>query len=611
MQSKILFELYNRRSMSLVRSADLAPRSYENAKLYSLKGTDVRPGLSSQIFGPDKLRSMSMTDTYSSESYEKYFHDSQTEELIQPSSSSISRSSIDPNVASSYQLRANSGASMVANNPFDTSFMSTRHHDGYQSNFGSDLMENGSLDSRNDDGLMRLKLQALERALLDDSDAEEEEDEEEEEDIFEAAQSMEIDPDIAEWADSMQNMLLQDSPKEYSSSDSNISSISSTKEISQTCRTPKQLLYECAIALSDGNEEKGSSMINNLRQMVSIQGEPSQRIAAYMVEGLAARLAESGKSIYKALRCKEPPSSDRLAAMQILFEVCPCFKFGFIAANNAITEAVKDDMKIHIIDFDINQGSQYINLIQTLASRSSKPPHVRLTGVDDPESVQRSVGGLKIIGQRLEKLAEALGLPFEFRAVASRTSIVTPAMLSCSPGEALVVNFSFQLHHMPDESVSTVNERDQLLRLVKSLNPKLVTVVEQDVNTNTTPFLPRFVEAYNYYSAVFESLDVTLPRESQDRMNVERQCLARDIVNVVACEGEDRIERYEVAGKWRARMTMAGFTSSPMSTNVTDEVRKLIKVVYCDRYKIKEEMGALHFGWEDKNLIVASAWKLP
>ena len=94
-------------------------------------------------------------------------------------------------------------------------------------------------------------------------------------------------------------------------------------------------------------------------------------------------------------------------------------------------------------------------------------------------------------------------------------------------------------------------------------------------------------------------------------MNVERQCLARDIVNVVACEGEDRIERYEVAGKWRARMTMAGFTSSPMSTNVTDEIRQLIKVVYCDRYKIKEEMGALHFGWEDKSLIVASAWKLP
>ncbi|XP_054788373.1 scarecrow-like protein 1 isoform X2 [Prosopis cineraria] len=518
---------------------------------------------------------MYMTDSYSSQSYEKYFHDLPAEELIEPSSSGVLSNSFRQDDASPYQPRASSGASMIANNQFDTSSI--------------------SLDALDFNGQMRLKLRELERALLDD-----------EEDIFETAQSMEIDP---AWADPIKNMQLHDSPKESSSSDSNLSSISSNKEVSHISpRTPRQLLLECAGLLSEGNAEVASSMINNLRQMVSIQGDPPQRIAAYMVEGLAARLAESGKCIYKALKCKEPPSSDRLAAMQILFEVCPCFKFGFIAANGAITEAVKDESEVHIVDFDINQGSQYITLLQTLASRPGKPPHVRLTGVDDPESVQRSVGGLKIIGERLEKLAEVLGLPFEFRAVPSRTSLVTPSMLKCRPGEALMVNFAFQLHHMPDESVSTVNERDQLLRMVKSLNPKLVTVVEQDVNTNTTPFFPRFVEAYNYYSAVFESLDATLPRESRDRMNVERQCLARDIVNIVACDGEDRIERYEVAGKWIARMAMAGFTSSPLSSHVTDSIRKLVRQ-YCERYKMREEMGALHFGWEDKNLIVASAWR--
>ncbi|CAI0395876.1 unnamed protein product [Linum tenue] len=271
-------------------------------------------------------------------------------------------------------------------------------------------------------------------------------------------------------------------------------------------------------------------------------------------------------------------------------------------------EAFKGEKRVHIVDFDINQGNQYITLIQTLANQGGKLPYLRLTGVDDPESVQRPNGGLVMIGLRLEQLAEALKVPFEFHTVASTTSLVSPSMLDCRPGEALIVNFAFQLHHMPDESVSTVNERDQLLRMVKSLNPKLVTVVEQDVNTNTTPFLPRFVEAYNYYSAVYESLDVTLPRESQDRINVERQCLARDIVNVVACEGKERIERYEVAGKWRARMTMAGFMPRVMGPNVVDMIRKLIKE-YCDRYTLKEEMSALHFGWEDKSLIFASAWR--
>lgn len=520
--------------MSLVRSA-----SYGNSKLYSPNGSSESSSFPPQAFTSDNRNYMYMTESFCSERYDPaYFINTPLEDYLESQSP-------DP------------------------------------------------IECDEDD--MRLKLQELERALLDDDNNDDE-------------YSPEMCPPV-EWAHRIENELLHDSPKESSSSDSNLSSITSSREIyPKLPRSPKQLLLDCAAAISEGNIEGASLMINELRQTVSIQGDPSQRIAAYMVEGLAARVAASGKCLYKALKCKEPPSLDRLSAMQILFEVCPCFKFGFMAANGAIMESFKGEKKVHIIDFDISQGSQYMTLIQTLASQPGERPHLRLTGVDDPESVQRTVGGLKLVGLRLEALAEALAVPFKFEAIASKTSDVTPAMLNCQAGEAVMVNFAFQLHHMPDESVSTVNERDQLLRMVKSLNPKLVTVVEQDVNTNTSPFLQRFVEAYNYYSAVYESLDATLPRESQDRVNVEKQCLARDIVNIVACEGEERIERYEVAGKWRARMMMAGFSSCPISSSISDAIRKLISQ-YCDRYKVKEEKGALHFGWEDKSLIVASAWR--
>ncbi|KAE8684511.1 Scarecrow-like protein 1 [Hibiscus syriacus] len=276
-----------------------------------------------------------------------------------------------------------------------------------------------------------------------------------------------------EWSNPIRTESIHESPEESSSSDSNLSSISGNKEVSYvSSRTPKQMLIECAAVLSEGNVEVASAMINELRPLV--------------------------------YGCKW----------------CNC--------------RGEDEKRVHIIDFDINQGSQYITLIQSIAKFPGKPPHLRLTGIDDPNSVQHLNGGLEVIGLRLEKLAEVLRVSFEFHDVTSRTSLVTPSMLDCRSGEALVVNFAFQLHHMPDESVSTINQRDQLLWMVKSLNPKLVTVVEQDMNTNASPFFPRFIEAYSYYSAVFESLDATLPRESQERMNVERQCLARDIVNMVA-----------------------------------------------------------------------------
>ncbi|XAR62423.1 hypothetical protein NMG60_11017169 [Bertholletia excelsa] len=564
--------------MSLVRSQDQYGRRYANPKLYALNGSSDSPGISSSIFNSDKHKMIYATESCSSDSYDpNYFLDSPTEEVMNLSGSGHSVNQFH------------------SQNPFN-SFMAMRQQDI----FGSEYLESHSADTVDYNGdKMRLKLQELERALLDDNV-------DEEEDAFGPDRSMEIN---GKWADPICDALLHDSPKESSSADSNLSSIS-YKDVSLTSspQTPKELLFYCAAMISEGHIEEASNMINDLRQRVSIQGEPSQRIAAYMVEALAARMAKSGKGLYKALKCKEPPSNDRLSAMQILFEVCPCFRFGFMAANEAIIEAVKNEKRVHIIDFDINQGSQYLTLIQTIARLPGKRPHLRLTGVDDPESVQRAIGGLKLIGQRLEKLAEDLKVSFKFHAVAAKTAVVFPEMLGCRAGEAIMVNFAFQLHHMPDESVSTVNERDQLLRMVKGLNPKLVTIVEQDMNTNTAPFLQRFGEAYSYYSSVFDSLDATLPRDSQDRLNVEKQCLARDIVNIVACEGEERIERYEVAGKWNARMMMAGFTTSPISSSVKESIRKLIKQ-YCDRYQVKEELGALHFGWEDKVLVVASAWR--
>ncbi|CAL9100193.1 unnamed protein product [Musa textilis] len=587
-------------TMSMIRSAD-SSTAYGESNIYVRKGGGDSSAISRQILSADERMCTYRPTSYHSGFYSQQYVTNASSEMMHADPFHMSGSS-NPRrylqVSSSpYQLMANIHSSIISENPYSSCFAAVQNPDSSASSNIShqtshSLSDNLSPEQEIDYGEdeIMLKLQELEQALLNDND----------EDLVDSDQVMGIDDD---WAEPIKDLLLPSSPKE-SSADSSVSCVGSNREP----RTPKQLLFDCAAAISQSSMEEAQAIITELRQMVSIQGDPPQRLAACMVEGLAARIASSGRGLYKALKCKEPPTSDRLSAMQILFEVCPCFKFGYMAANYIIVEAVKDEAKVHIIDFDLNQGSQYINLIQTLSTWAGKRPQLRISGVDDPESVQRAVGGLKIIGHRLEKLAEDLGVPFEFRAIAAKTGDITPEMLDCRPGEALVVNFAFQLHHMPDESVSTVNQRDQLLRMVKGLGPKLVTIVEQDMNTNTAPFFPRFVEVYNYYSAVFDSLDATLPRDSTDRMNVERQCLARDIVNIVACEGADRIERYEVAGKWRARMTMAGFVSCPFSADVNGPIQALLKS-YCDRYTIKEEIGALYFGWEDKNLVVASAWQ--
>ncbi|KAK3032421.1 hypothetical protein RJ639_037148 [Escallonia herrerae] len=214
--------------MSLVGSAT----SYGNRKLYALNGSNDS-GLSTSIFNSDKHKITYTSDSYSMESFDpKYFIDSPSEELVHSSSSSIQGNKFHAQAASSYEL-------MAAQNRFSPSFVAMRDCDAYTSNFESAYLESHSPEATSfDEEKMRLKLQELERALLEDNNNDED-------DVFGPDQHMEID---GEWGDPVHNVLLHDSPKESSSSDSNISSISSSKETSLVTRhTPRQLLFECLL----------------------------------------------------------------------------------------------------------------------------------------------------------------------------------------------------------------------------------------------------------------------------------------------------------------------------------------------------------------------------
>lgn len=370
----------------------------------------------------------------------------------------------------------------------------------------------------------------------------------------------------------------------------------------------KGVLAACAKAVGDNDLLTAEWLMSELRSMVSVSGEPLQRLGAYMLEGLVARLASSGSSIYKALKCKEPTSNELLSYMHLLYEVCPYFKFGYMSANGAIAEAMKDENVIHIIDFQISQGTQWFTVIQALAARLGGPPRIRITGIDDSTSAYARGGGLDFVGQRLKRLADSCKVPFEFHAAALSGSEVEVQDLGVRPGEALAVNFPLVLHHMPDESVGTHNHRDRLLRLVKSLSPKVVTLIEQESNTNTAPFYHRFLETLRYYLAIFESIDATLPRDHKERINVEQHCLAREIVNIIACEGAERVERHEVLGKWKSRFLMAGFKPYSLSPFVNATIKNLLES-YCENYRLHESDGALYLGWKGQNLVASCAWK--
>ena len=111
-------------------------------------------------------------------------------------------------------------------------------------------------------------------------------------------------------------------------------------------------------------------------------------------------------------------------------------------------------------------------------------------------------------------------------------------------------------------------------------------------------------EYYYFYSIVSESMDL---RVGIDRIRMEQHGLSREVVNLVAREGAEMVERHHLFVKWKARLMMAGFTLLPLSSKVCGTIRKRLQV-YGPNYLCDERYGALYLVCKDKPLVVTSAW---
>lgn len=444
------------------------------------------------------------------------------------------------------------------------------------------------IDSEKKAMMMNHRLQELEKQLLDDNDE------------VEGDTISVITNTNSAWSETIQNLIGTDqspNPNLVSASPTSSSS-SSSSGASPASVCSKQSLMEAATAISDGKTEIAAEILTRLTQVSNQNLKPSseQRVIQFIASALKSRV--------NPIDNPPPPVSEffgeeHAASTQLLYDLSPCFKLGLVAANHSILEATLTDQancKVHVVDFDIGYGGQFVHLLHALSVRCQNGRSIVLkitTVAADDVGEER----LKMLSQ----LAESLGVRLEFNNVkGQKLAELSRESIGCVPGELLAINFAFKLYRMPDESVSMENPRDELLRRVKGLAPTVVTMVEQELNTNTAPFLARVKETYSYYLALLESAELTV----SDRAKVEK-ALSQKLANSVACEGKERIERCEVFGKWRARMRMAGFELKPVSQNIAESISNRLN----SGFTVKEENGGLCFGWMGRTLTVASAWR--
>ncbi|KAI7745299.1 hypothetical protein M8C21_017220 [Ambrosia artemisiifolia] len=355
-------------------------------------------------------------------------------------------------------------------------------------------------------------------------------------------------------------------------------------------------LMACAEAIQQDNMKLAEALVKHVGILVASQTGAMAKVATYFAGALAQR-------IYKIY------PKESLENLQMHFyESCPYLKFAHFTANQAILEAFAGATRVHVIDFSLNQGMQWPALMQALALRTGGPPAFRLTGIGPPQP--DNTDALQQVGWKLAQLADTIGVEFEFRGfVANSLADIDADMLDIRPTEmeVVAVNSVFELHRL----LARPGAVEKVLNSIKDMKPKIVTVVEQESNHNDAVFLDRFNEALHYYSTMFDSLESSALTQSNDQdLAMSEVYLGRQICNVVACEGTDRVERHETLTQWRTRMNSAGFDPVHLGSNAFKQASMLLALFAGgDGYRVEENDGCLMLGWHTRPLIATSAWQ--
>ncbi|XP_027080070.1 scarecrow-like protein 28 [Coffea eugenioides] len=364
------------------------------------------------------------------------------------------------------------------------------------------------------------------------------------------------------------------------------------------------LLVACADAIASKNILAINHFIARLGELASPRGSPISRLTAYFTEALSLRVARFWPHIF---HISPPRDLDRVdddcgTSLRLLNQVSPIPRFIHFTSNEILLRAFEGKDRVHIIDFDIKQGLQWPSLFQSLASRTNPPSHIRITGIG--ESKQELIE----TGDRLAGFAEALNLPFEFHPVVDRLEDVRLWMLHVKEKESVAVNCIFQLHKMLYDSTGGVL-RD-FLGLIRSTNPTVVLMGEQEAEHNGPGFETRLTNSLKYYSAIFDSLEENIAADSPIRMKIE-EMFAREIRNIIACEGQERFERHQGFVKWQKMMEQGGFRSLNTGERELLQSRMLLKMYGSENYKVEkqgEDGAALTLSWLDQPLYTISAW---
>ncbi|KAG6433229.1 hypothetical protein SASPL_104837 [Salvia splendens] len=371
----------------------------------------------------------------------------------------------------------------------------------------------------------------------------------------------------------------------------------------------RTLLNLCAQAVAVDDRRTANDYLSQIRQHATPTGDGMQRLAYYFADGLEARMAGCGDLTYGRAPTLPTSAADVLRAYHILIATCPYRKISDFFANKTIMDVSERVTKLHIVDFGILYGFQWPSFMQRLSTRPGGPPRLRITGIDLPCPGFRPSARVEETGRRLSSYAETFGVPFEFNAITKSWETIKLGDLTIEKDELLAVSCINKFSSLLDESVLVNSPRNIVLNLIRKMNPGVFVQGAVNGSYGVPFFITRFREAMFHFSSLFDMLDTTIPREIHERMLLEKIVFGQGVVNVLSCEGADRVDRPETYKQWQIRNTRAGFVQLPLDREIVKMAKKRVKSSYHKDFVIDVDGQWMLQGWKGRIIYALSSWR--
>ena len=405
----------------------------------------------------------------------------------------------------------------------------------------------------------------------------------------------------------------------------------------------EQLLIHCAQAIENNDATPTQQILWVLNNIAPPDGDSNQRLTCAFLRALILRAARTPacKFILNSSNnntiCGFNQVIHKFSLLDLanFVHLTPWHRFGFTAANSVILEATEDRTAIHIVDLSVTHCMQIPTLIDSISNRyqGRQPPTVRLTvgALTQEIPPMFDLVSYDDLGIKLINFARSRGIVLEFKAIPTtpldgfasvldevRTRQEQMKYLYINQNqnyeeeESLVINCQMTVHYLnhdadfEDHNLNgLMSMRTMFFKALRSLDPTIVVIVEEDVDFTSRNLVGRLRSALNYFWIPFDTVDTFLPRESKQREWYEAD-ICWKIENIISNDGDQRVERQEPRAQWAQRMMEAEFRRVGFVADAMGEVKTMLEE-HATGWGSKKEEEDLVLTWKGHNVVFATA----